>query len=180
MKLKPLAAIAAVLVIAGCASTPASPNETSSSPPLSSTGPVVTPTTPTPSPTPTQQSGIEALRAVTAGVKGTQYVQIAEDNDPNDKLGRPNGYVDMAIAKIPGQSCPKLATSCGASVETWRTEAEAKARARYLQAIFKEAPMLGSEWDYVRGPLLLRVDGKVKPSQAQQIAKAFDGQQITV
>ena len=44
----------------------------------------------------------------------------------------------------------------------------------YIQRILKDSPMLGSEYDYLRGSLLLRVDGALKPSAAAAYETAFD------
>lgn len=121
--------------------------------------------------------------AVAAEMKGkvssiTKIVTITEDNDPNDLIGRPNGYESAAVLYDNQASCTELGTECGATVETWPDAAAAKARADYIQAILKSSPALGSEWDYVRGNTLLRVSGTLKPSAADKYSATFGGEQV--
>lgn len=103
----------------------------------------------------------------------TKIVTITEDNDPNDLIGRPNGYVSAAILQDKGGECDELGADCGASIEVFATQAEAGARSEYILAILKEAPMLGTEWHTLNGAALLRVTGHLKPSVAEGYAAAF-------
>jgi hypothetical protein len=50
--------------------------------------------------------------------------------------------------------------------------AGAKARADHIQTALKGAAILGSEYDYTAGPVLLRITGNVKPSVAAQFQTA--------
>ncbi len=43
------------------------------------------------------------------------------------------------------------------------------------RTLLKAMPILGTEYDYVRDGLLLRVAGDLKPSQAKAYEKAFVG-----
>lgn len=60
-------------------------------------------------------------------------------------------------------------------VEQWPDEAAAQKRAEYIKTILSSAPILGSEYQAVKGNLLLRVSGKLKPSAAEIYTKAFEG-----
>ncbi|MFG1912582.1 hypothetical protein [Kribbella sp. NPDC048928] len=103
-------------------------------------------------------------------------MRITEDNDPNKLVGRPNGYSDAAVLYDKGTDCTDLGVDCGATVEIWPTTEDAKRRAAYIQNLLKDAPALGTEYDYVNAGALLRVAGALKPSTAKAYAGAFGGQ----
>jgi hypothetical protein len=54
----------------------------------------------------------------------------------------------------------------------WPDAASAKARSDYIQGVLKAAPMLGTEYHYLAGPVLVRLSGKLKPSVATTFATA--------
>ena len=110
---------------------------------------------------------------------GTQVIQVTESNDPNNLIGRPNGYTGAAIIQAAGQECETLGVDCGATLEKWPSADTATSRAEYLQTIQKAAPILGSEWDYVKGDTILRVSGKLTPSEAKKYSDAFGGTAVT-
>lgn len=118
----------------------------------------------------------ETLKATSKSA--TKVVTITEDNDPNGLIGRPNGYVSAAVIYDSELSCDMASTDCGVTVEVFPDEERAKARGEYLQKIFQESPALGSEWDYVKGPILVRVSGELKPSSAKKYADAFGGDAV--
>lgn len=99
---------------------------------------------------------------------------ITEDNDPNDLIGRPGGYVSAAVIRDSGADCDDLGSDCGAVVEVFDTSEEAQARSDYIQAILKDNPVFGTEWQAVKGNALLRVSGVLKPSTADKYLDAFD------
>lgn len=103
----------------------------------------------------------------------TKIVTITEDNDPNNLIGRPNGYVDAAIIYDKRADCASLGASCGATIEVWADAVAAAARADMIAAMLEESPILGSEYHTVAGPVLLRVSGALKPSEASGYADAF-------
>jgi hypothetical protein len=105
----------------------------------------------------------------------TKVVRITENNDPNDMIGRPNGYTNAAVLYDKGAGCTELGVDCGATIEVWPTAAEARARAAYIQGILQDAPVLGTEYDYLNERALLRVDGVIKPSTAGAYAASFGG-----
>ncbi|WP_207021434.1 hypothetical protein [Phycicoccus sp. DTK01] len=106
----------------------------------------------------------------------TKIVEVTEDNDPNDLIGRPNGYDSAAVIYDSNATCTDLGVECGATVEVWPDEAAAKSRSDYIQSILEASPVLGSEFHTLAGPVLLRVDGKqLKPSLAEKYAAALTG-----
>ena len=103
-----------------------------------------------------------------------KVVTITEDNDPNNKIGRPGGYVSAATLYDQGASCSKLGADCGATVEVWPDEASATQRSKFILDVLKNANgVLGEEYHYQEGPVLLRVTGKLKPSVAKQYEAEF-------
>lgn len=105
----------------------------------------------------------------------TKMVAITEDNDPNDLIGRPNGYVSAAVIYDTGASCDELGSDCGAMIEVWPDETAAKARKKYIDGILESMPMLGQEYHSLRGAALLRINGTIKPSAAEAYISAFGG-----
>lgn len=105
-----------------------------------------------------------------------EVTAITEDNDPNQLIGRPNGYTGASVlvdSRLP--RCEELGADCGAMVEQWPDQAAAQKRADYIQSMLTSMPALGQEWDHVRGGLLLRVSGALKPSEADAYREAFSG-----
>ena len=105
----------------------------------------------------------------------TEVVAITEDNDPNDLIGRPTGYVSAAVIYDEGAECDELGSDCGATVEVWRSAEEAQDRSDYIQGILEASPILGTEYNYLDGAVLLRVSGELKPSVASEYEAAFSG-----
>ena len=73
-----------------------------------------------------------------------------------------------------GAQCPSdgPGVDCGATIEQWPNAEAAQRRADYIQAIGKSLPTM-SEWTTVKGNLLLRVTGTLKPSAAEVYKAAF-------
>lgn len=99
---------------------------------------------------------------------------ITEDNDPNDLIGRPTGYTQAAILHDATLACDELGVSCGGTLEIWPDEAAATERSEYIQSTLEEMPILGTEYHYQSGNILLRVAGILKPSQAEAYEAAFN------
>lgn len=114
-----------------------------------------------------------------ASSTSTKVVTITEDNDPNDLIGRPNGYETAAVIYDSEATCDSLGSDCGVVVEVFADDASAQARAQYIQGILAEAPAMGSEWDYVKGTVVVRVSGQLKPSSATNYSDAFGGEAVT-
>lgn len=118
---------------------------------------------------------LDKLTAAKLGLTN-QNVQD-EDTDPNKLLGRPNGYTSRASADLPGgdKDGTKYDVSRGLAVEVYPDAAGAEARSKYIQGLLKNAPILGVEYHYLSGSVLVRVAGDVKPSQAKEIGAVVAG-----
>lgn len=114
-------------------------------------------------------------RLTDAGLPLSNIAVTSENTDPNDLLGRPNGYIARASFELPDgdMDAEQYDMDRGGAIEVWPTEEAARRRSTYLLELDKAAPILGNEYNYVRGPVLLRITGKVKPSVAAQFEAAF-------
>lgn len=161
--------LVALLTLAGCGS---STDSTASADPT--TTPTTTPTTEAPTP----KTATEVAEAIKAGIPEiSKVVTITEDNDPNDKIGRPNGYVDGAVLfdSRAGATDTDLGVAQGATLEVWPDKASATDRSEFIQGALKEADgFLGTEYHYQSGGYLLRVYGEIKPSDAKVYEQLFN------
>lgn len=105
----------------------------------------------------------------------TETTEITEDNDPNDMIGRPNGYDAAVVIYDERAECADLGVDCGATVEEFASEGDAQQRSDYIQGLLDAAPLLGAEYHYLNGGLLLRVSGELPPSAADEYEAAFSG-----
>lgn len=165
--------IAAVTIalLAGCTATSAEGQGTSAKPIALETAT----STPTPTPTPEPVTGASVAAKIRAGVPTvTKTLQITEDNDANKLIGRPNGYTDAVVLYDSAGACDgEPGVACGATIEVWKTAKAAEARKTYIQGIYEASPALGSEYNYVKGNVILRVSGSLKPSQAAPYETVF-------
>ena len=101
-----------------------------------------------------------------AKIELTNGVAQTEDNDPNNLLGRPNGYTSRASADLPGgaKAGEKYSVDRGLVVEVFDST-------DYIKGLQEESPILGTEWHYRTGDgtALVRVSGNVKPSLAKKV-----------
>lgn len=106
----------------------------------------------------------------------TKAVEVTEDNDPNNDIGRPGMYqaatvfYDSRAKCAPGET---VHVSCGAKIEVFETANDAQARMEYIQGITDSLGGLVTEYNYVDGATLLRVSGELKPSAAEEYEAAF-------
>ena len=100
--------------------------------------------------------------------------------DPNDLLGRPNGYIskasftDTRIDQATLEGLEPGSIDFGGTVEVFEDEDAATKRMEYIQAVLGSDTPFGTEYDYVRGPVLLRVIGTLTTDQAAAYEAALD------
>lgn len=162
-----------LLVVSGCGDgEPASKVTPTGAP---TTAPATTPA-PSSSAPATKFTAAALAAKLKAGLPSVKkVVQITEENDSNNLLGRPNGYLDAAVLHDSTLSCDKPGVDCGATIEIWPTAKGAEDRAAYIQKQLKDHPMLGAEYDYTNDTALLRISGKIKPSLATKHNALFGG-----
>ncbi|WBP89549.1 hypothetical protein [Kitasatospora cathayae] len=119
-----------------------------------------------------------ALAKLTAAVKTVKAgVTVTAESDPNHLLGRPGQYTskitfsDSRIKAADVEGEKEDSVNRGGAIEVFASEADAKARSEYIQGIVKGMPAL-MEYDYVRGPVLVRVSRLLTPDQAKALQAA--------
>jgi hypothetical protein len=169
-----LAALAVVAALASGCSNSDDHTEIATPPPAAQ--PAATPTS-TPSPTATR-TAVEYATALKAAMPRIKKVyEVTEKTDSNKLIGRPNGYTSAAV--LADQAAPSCVGAlngidCGVVIEVWPDVQAVSGRVSYIQGILKNAPALGSEFDYPAGAALLRVNGKVAgPSVARSYESAW-------
>lgn len=137
----------------------------------------------------TADSGISADKPLTASTAFTKLAAtvtsakqsgiVTAANDGNHLLGRPNQYTskvtftDSRIKASDVEGTDKGDVDRGGAIEVFADPADAKARAKYIQAVTKSMPVF-SEYDYVHGTVLVRVSHYLTPAQAAVYKKAVD------
>ncbi len=103
-------------------------------------------------------------------------VDLTEDTDTNNLLGRPNGYQAATVIVDSRAACEPdgPGVACGAVIEQFSNAAAAQRRSDYIQRVLGAAQGLGQEYNTVSGPLLLRVSGDLKPSVAKRYEEEFN------
>lgn len=110
---------------------------------------------------------------IKAGLPAKITIVYTAASDPNHLLGRPNGYAskasfsDRRVSSSDTSGETKGSVDFGGSVEVYPNASEAKSRAAYIQSVLKAEPMLGTEYDYRNGPVLLRVSQYLTASEAR-------------
>jgi hypothetical protein len=167
-------AVSIALLLSGCGGSDSTGESASTSSSTTSNSSAAAATTESASDTAAAEQDATAVAERIKQPTTTKIVTITEDNDPNNLIGRPNGYVSAAVLYDSNASCDDLGVACGVTVEVWADEAAAQARSDYILGILEEAPALGSEFHTVNGAVLVRVDGKqLKPSQAEAYTDAL-------
>lgn len=170
MKISPIiVTAAALLALTGCTFS-STPTSSSTAPQKFSQVTIGTPTpAATPTPATTRPAPVVTAAAISAALQAkvpqvTKVLQITEDNDPNNLIGRPNEYTQAATLYDSRTPCTDIGADCGATVEIWPSAALASGRVAYIQKELTANPVLGSEYDYAHGNAVLRVTGTMKPS----------------
>lgn len=164
-------ALAALLTATACSSTPGP----SPANPAPAAGAATTTDTPRPVPAGDANASLAVLHAAVPSAEAGTV--ITEAGDPNHLLGRPGQYTskitftDTRINSSDVDGLDKDDVQRGGAVEVFTSPADAKARAAYIQGIVKSLPAL-LEYDYVHGPVVVRVSKLLPPSQAAEYDKA--------
>jgi hypothetical protein len=102
---------------------------------------------------------------------------VTAANDSNHMLGRPHQYtsaIKFKDSRVKGDdvvAADEYDVSWGGGIEVFESKGDAQARAKYIQAVTKDLPMFG-EYDYVHGPVVVRVSHYLTPAQAAEYDKA--------
>lgn len=121
-------------------------------------------------------SAMDIANKVAEKREGAQVTEITSENDPNGLVGKTNGPAEAA--HVAWQECStELAVECGATVEVFEDDDAAQKRAEYIQGILAEAPMFGSEWDFVKDGTVLRLNGDLTEEEADEL-NVIDGELV--
>lgn len=146
-----------------------------SSTPAANPSPSATPT-PTSVPKPELPDALTIAEVLADGVDTAYDVQkVTVKNDPNDLLKRPGGYTSAAYIYDENSEAidQGLDVDLGAKIESFKTERDARSRYNYLKQLFSDSPILGGEYTYIEGPVLLRVAQDVPPKVARKYRDLF-------
>lgn len=116
----------------------------------------------------------DAVSDLIGSTVDVEAITIDEDNDPNDLIGRPNGYDAAVVLKDPRvEDCGSdLGVDCGATIEQWADADAAEDRSEYIKSLQEGSSLFGSEYHYLVGNVLVRVTGELKPSEADEYESA--------
>lgn len=126
----------------------------------------------------TDAAGIVA-RLKAAGLPVGAVIVYTAASDPNHLLGRPGGYLskagfaDTRIKPADAKDDTPGAVDLGGDIEVFSDHAGAQARADYIRKAMAAMPMLGTQYEYVSGPVLLRLSQVLTPDQAAAYKKAL-------
>ena len=123
----------------------------------------------TPTPTPMLWTAEKVLGKLSAAGLPMSHGAVQDENsDPNNLLGRPNGYLGRASFDVEGgdPDAGQFGIDRGGVVEIFPSAAAALNRSSYIQETLKTVGIFGTEYHYLAGPVLVRITGKVKPSVA--------------
>lgn len=101
------------------------------------------------------------------------------ETDPNELLGRPNGYTskadfeDIRVEQISDEFKSFEGEVVGGSIEVFDNNKGAQSRVDYINAIAENAPMF-AEYNYVYDNVVLRLDKSLTPEQAQEYADILE------
>lgn len=144
-------------------------------------GPSASTTAATVAAKPKSHDAADAWATIHAAVPTSRFtLTVTEANDGNHLIGRPHQYTsaikfsDSRIKPSDVEGTEKDDVDRGGGIEVFANHDDAKARAAYIQAIVKAAPMF-AEYDYVHGNAVIRVSHYLTPTQAAEYDKAASG-----
>lgn len=108
-----------------------------------------------------------------SGLPMDNVIVYTEETDTNKLLGRPNQYTSKANFADTRAAQITKDNPVGGSVEVFANPQDAKTREEYVSNISKSSPMF-SQYLYLKGTALLRIDHDLTPSQAKEYDTAFE------
>lgn len=121
------------------------------------------------------KSDVDIIASLKAqGIPIGEVATYTAETDPNELLGRPNGYTHKSNwldTRIERETKEDVAVSDGGGIEIYPDNVGAQTRMDKLQAIGASMSQL-IEYNYVHGNVLLRVAKRLTPDQAVEYDKA--------
>ena len=109
-----------------------------------------------------------------AGLPIGESQAFTAETDPNEQLGRPNGYsgkINFRDTRLEPRSAD-FDTRDGGSIEFFPPGGGAQRRKDYIQALGESLPTV-AEYNYLNGNVLLRLSKRLTPAQAGEYEKAL-------
>lgn len=103
-----------------------------------------------------------------SGLPLSDIVAYTEETDPNNMIGKPEGYSSKADARDERL----LTTDPTITVEVFPTHEDAESRKKYVDSV-AEIFSFAKEYSYVVGPALLRLDSAFSATQAEEYHVVF-------
>ena len=168
----------------GVTTRPASPIPAARPPSRTATSAAST-AVPSPSPSPSLAARLTGMPATNvdhvvirqllrAGLPLGDVEVYTAETDPNGLIGQPGGYVsklNFQDTRLEVTGYP-FNTENGGSVEVFPTAVLATASKDYIQALATKDPLY-AEYDYVNGPILLRLSKRLTPEQVAEYEQAL-------
>jgi hypothetical protein len=181
MRRTPVLAAVAVLALASCSSSTSKPAtaSTSHAAAAGTTMPAAGTTKPSMAPSAASDAAAVVARLKAAGLPVDSVIVYTAETDPNHLLGRPGGYLskagfaDTRIDPKDAKDDSRGAVDLGGDIEVFADAGGANARADYIRKAMAAMPMLGTQYEYVSGPVLLRLSQVLTPDQAAAYQKAL-------
>lgn len=107
-----------------------------------------------------------------AGMPIGNIVVYDEKTDPNSLLGRPNEYTSKANFADATVEQTDPQNPVGGSIEVFGNSKDAQARYDYVCDVTSQMPL--SQYIYLNGNVLLRIDSQVLPEDAARYQSAFN------
>jgi plastocyanin len=119
------------------------------------------------------------------GLPITGLIVYNASTDPNHLLGRPTGYLSKDAWQDPridqsDQPSDPGGVEWGGGFEVFSTTQAAQERASYISSIDQASSLFGSEYDYLLGPILMRISGTFTPTTAQTYGTALTGSTLYI
>ncbi|MCF8018173.1 MAG: hypothetical protein K9L62_02120 [Vallitaleaceae bacterium] len=95
------------------------------------------------------------------------------DNDPNEMLGRPNQYISKVNFEDTRVEQVVDGDLAGGSIEVFSNGEDLTTRVNYLKSVFEQYPVF-TEYLYIKGNYLLRLNASLTPEQAEQYEVVFN------
>jgi hypothetical protein len=103
----------------------------------------------------------------------SNVIVYTEKTDTNSLMGRPNQYTSKVNFADTRAKQSDSKNPVGGSIEVFNNESDAKTRYDYVNSIVKSGGSMFSQYLYLDGNILLRIDGALTSSQAKEYQTAF-------
>jgi hypothetical protein len=168
-----LLAVGLLAATAACSSstTTASPAAATTAPAAGTAAAAAASASPKPAQPAAQDAAAIAAKIKKAVPTAKTVTAITADTDSNHLMGKPHQYTSAAHIVDTRTDSTTNGIDSGATIEVFANEADAQARAAYIDGIGKAQPIF-AEQDFLHGTVLVRVAKALSAAQAAEYDKA--------